>query len=179
MYLFKTKPMSIQNLNDNSSFAANESADLFLKILAIEPDPSLGEILCDMFADAGYECKVVQSCSDIIYLMENFRPDLVLIEYFLPSVNGGELCSQVKRDSRFSGIPVILYSAYPQILWSVKDYGCDEFIAKPFDLDELLFTAEKLIVRGKEKRRFSLLADTLKNRLGYMGKFLGVKGLSA
>ncbi|MFD0941508.1 response regulator [Pedobacter boryungensis] len=171
--------MSIQNFNNNSSLNAGNSADLFLKILAVEPDPSLGEILCDMFADAGYECKVVQSCSDIIPLMESFHPDLVLIEYFLPTLNGGELCTQVKSDHRFSGVPVILYSAYPQILWSIKDYGCDEFIAKPFDLDNLLFTAEKLIVKGKEKRRFSLLADTLKNRLSYMGKFLGVKGFSA
>ena len=171
--------MSIQNLKHNPSWIADESAALFPKILAIEPDPSLGEILCDMFADAGYECKVVQNCSNIIPLMESFHPDLVLIEYFLPFVNGGELCTQVKADYRFSGIPVILYSAYPQILWSVKEYGCDEFIAKPFDLDDLLFTAERLIVKGKEKRRFSLLADTLKNRLNYMGKFLGVKGLSA
>ncbi|MFA6276829.1 MAG: response regulator [Pedobacter sp.] len=171
--------MSIQNLNHNFSWTADEPAALFLKILAIEPDPSLGEILCDMFAEAGYECKVVQSCNDIIPLMENFHPDLVLIEYYLPTVNGGELCSQVKGDNRFSGIPVILYSAYPQILWSIKDYGCDEFIAKPFNLDELLVTAERLIVKGKEKRRFSFLANTLKNRLSYMGKFLGVKGLSA
>ncbi|MFI5452927.1 hypothetical protein ACHMWN_12310 [Pedobacter sp. UC225_61] len=102
--------------------------------------------------------------------MESFHPDLVLVEYLLPSV---------KKDNRFSGIPVILYSAYQQILWSVKAYGCDEFIAKPFELDDLLFSAERLIVRVKEKRRFSLLVDTVKNRLSYMGKFLGLKGLTA
>jgi DNA-binding response OmpR family regulator len=166
--------MSIQNFDP--TVAAVETAGLFPKILAIEPDPSLGEILCDMLGSDGYHCKVVPACKDIKKLVENFKPDIILIEYLLPGVNGGELCEQLKADERFSGLPVILYSAYPQILWSVSDYRCDEFISKPFDVNELLLTIERLVVKSRERRRFSLLADTLKNRLGYLSKFLGLKG---
>ncbi|RZK56986.1 MAG: response regulator, partial [Pedobacter sp.] len=103
--------MSIQNLEP--TLANTEPIGLIPKILAIEPDPSLREILCDMLGSDGYHCKVVPDCEDIIKLVENFKPDIILIEYLLPSVNGGELCEQLKSDERFSGIPVILYSAYP------------------------------------------------------------------
>jgi len=161
--------MSIQNLNRNTG----SSPTLFPKILVIEPDLGIGEMLSELFLQSGYECKIVKECSDIIPIMKSYSPDLVLIEYLLSSVNGGELCTQIKNNNYFSDIPVILYSAYPQILWSVKDYGCDEFLAKPFDIDVLLFTVERLLVRSKERRRFSFLAHTLKNRLNYVGKFLG------
>jgi DNA-binding NtrC family response regulator len=173
MYFFKKrKPMSIQNPNLTAGAA---SPALFPKILAIEPDFAIGEMLAELFNQSGYECKIVKECSNIIPLMKSFSPDLVLVEYLLPSVNGGELCTQVKSNSLFSTIPVIVYSAYPQILWSVEEYGCDEFLPKPFDIDELMFTVERLLVRGKERRRFAFLADTLKNRLSYLGKFLGGK----
>lgn len=162
--------MSIQNPGIP---AGGEEPVLFPRILVVEPDPGIGEMLCELFGQEGYECKVEGECSSIIPLMESFRPDLVLIEYLLPNVNGGELCLQIKGDQRCSRVPVVLYSAYPQILWSVEDYGCDGFLAKPFDIDELVLTVERLVARGRECRRFSILADTLKNRLSYLGKFLG------
>jgi DNA-binding response OmpR family regulator len=106
-------------------------------------------------------------------MMNEYKPDLVLIEYLLSHVNGGELCTQIKNDPRFNTIPVILYSAYPQLLWSVRDYGCDAFLAKPFDLNALLSQVEKLLARSKEQRRFSLLKIEIKERLNYLNRVIG------
>ena len=158
---------------ENFDLPASSELALIPKILVVEPDPALSEMLCTLFFETGYDCKIVNSCTDIIPLLESYGPDLVLVEYLLTNVNGGELCMQVKSDARYISIPVILYSAYPQLLWSVEDYGCDAFLAKPFDVDELCLTIDRLLVKGKEARRFSLLADTLKNRLNYLGRFLG------
>jgi two-component system response regulator VicR len=115
------------------------------KILVVEPDAGLTEMLSEVFADYGYEYKIIPYIDDIRPIVASFNPDLVLIEYLLPIVNGGELCTQLKEDPRFSDLPVMLYSAYPQLLWSINDYGCDSFIAKPFDLDELTTKIAKLI----------------------------------
>ncbi|SFH21513.1 response regulator [Pedobacter insulae] len=162
--------MSIQNFNIDKN--SESVRDLVPKILVIEPDPALGEILCELFESAGYECKIVKDTPNILPILKDYNPDLVLIEYLLPQVNGGELCSQIKNDLRFSNVPVILYSAYPQLLWSVRDYGCDAFLAKPFDLNALLSQVEKLLVRSKEQRRFNLLKIGIKERLNYLHKFL-------
>jgi DNA-binding response OmpR family regulator len=163
--------MSIQNFK--SGEYSNPVLGLAPRILAIEPDPGIGEMLCELFNAMGYNCEVIRECDNIIQLMERYKPDVVLIEYLLTMVNGGELCNQIKSHPSYSGIPVIMYSAYPQLLWSVKDYGCDEFIAKPFDINDLVNKVERWIIKGKERRRFSFLADSLKNRINYLSKFLG------
>lgn len=171
IYIFKRKAMSIQNFNTDKH--AEKALDLVPKILVIEPDPALGEILCELFESVGYDCKIVKDTPNILPIAKEYQPDLVLIEYLLSQVNGGELCSQIKKDPRFNAVPVILYSAYPQLLWSVRDYGCDAFLAKPFDLNALLSQVEKLLLRSKEQRRFSLLKIGIKERLNYLHKFLG------
>lgn len=79
--------------------------------------------------------------------MFDFKPDLVLLDYLLPGINGGELCGQIKRHQAFSKIPVIIYSAYPKVLTSLGDYGCDLFLPKPFDLDELAKHIETLLLK--------------------------------
>lgn len=154
------------------NFNKTKFSILLPKILVVEADPAIGEMLTELFSTAGYDCKVLKNISNIIPIMEKYKPDLVLLEYLLPLVNGGELCTQIKSDQRFKSVPVILYSAYPQILWSVKDYGCDAFMAKPFEIDLLLLQIEKLLARGKEKRRFRLLTDGIQQRFSYFGKFI-------
>ncbi len=159
-------------LNSKNDKNSERALDLVSKILVVEPDPALGEILCELFESAGYDCRIIKDTSNILPMMSEYRPDLVLIEYLLSQVNGGELCTQIKNDARFNTIPVILYYAYPQILWSVRDYGCDAFLAKPFDLNALLSQVEKLLVRSKEQRRFSLLKLGIRERLNYLNRFI-------
>lgn len=118
-----------------------------LNILLVEDDESLTEILTELFSDEGYRIRCIRGTDDILPLMDQFRPDLVLLDYVLPKVNGGELCSQIKKHQDFCSIPVIIYSAYSRVLLSLGDYGCDVFMEKPFDLDELLKKIEELTAR--------------------------------
>jgi DNA-binding response OmpR family regulator len=124
------------------------------RILAIEDDNSLCEILEVLFYQSGYECLIVQETTDITGLMQEFKPDLVLIDYLLPKINGGELCSQIKQNSLFARIPVIIYSAYSRVLLSLGNYGCDYFLAKPFDLDDLTRNIEVLLSRPVQNTNF-------------------------
>jgi len=116
------------------------------KILVIEDDPSLSEILEDFLTDSGYEVHVFNEVLDIHPLINKYHPDLVILDYLLPVVNGGELCSQIKRNQLTCGLPVIMLSAYQKVLLSIGDYGCDAFISKPFDLNNLLGKIEEYIV---------------------------------
>ncbi|MDQ7949464.1 MAG: response regulator [Pedobacter sp.] len=75
------------------------------------------------------------------------------------------------RKARIGNIPVILYSAYPQLLWSIHDYGCDEFIAKPFDLDVLTKAIGKLLRRKADFKQFKQMFGKIFNLMPFLNRF--------
>lgn len=143
--------MRSYNFTSNSQIMKNlfrsQNTKKNLNILLVEDDESLSEILTELFSDEGYRIRCIGGTEDILPLIDQFRPDLVLLDYVLPKVNGGELCSQIKKHRDFCNIPVIIYSAFSRVLLSLGDYGCDVFMEKPFDLDELIGKIEKLTAR--------------------------------
>lgn len=107
-------------------------------ILIIENDGDLVLILKELFGYEGYNVSIHQEVADIFPLIDNFKPDIVLLDYLLPGINGGEICAQIKKSPETNEIPVVIFSAYPQVMLSLGSYGCNAFIPKPFDLSMLL-----------------------------------------
>jgi len=114
-------------------------------ILIIENDEGLVELLEELFSYEGYQVRCYREAGDIFSLMEDFTPDIVLIDYLLPGINGGELCAQLKREPSTKHIPVIIFSAYSQVLLSLGSYGCNAFVSKPFELSSLLDQISKCL----------------------------------
>jgi two-component system response regulator VicR len=115
------------------------------RILIIENDESLLEVLEEIFKDEGYETRCCGQVDDIFKLADDFKPDLVLLDYLLPGINGGELCAQLKKDPQTMHIPVVICSAYPQVMLSLGSYGCNAFISKPFELSAIVTQIEDCI----------------------------------
>ncbi|AOM78873.1 response regulator [Pedobacter steynii] len=111
------------------------------KIFLIEDDFELADFMRLFFENIRVSYQIINRTDDVLPLIAGFKPDLVILDYLLPEINGGELCAQIKKNSSTSSLPVLIYSAYPKVLCSLGDYGCDAFLAKPFDLTEL----EKII----------------------------------
>ncbi|WP_285057499.1 response regulator [Pedobacter ginsengisoli] len=114
-------------------------------ILIIENDESVLELLQEIFKNEGYETHCYRQADDIFKLVDDFKPDLVLLDYILPGINGGELCAQLKKDPETRHIPVVICSAYPQVMLSLGSYGCNAFIAKPFELTDMVAQIEDCI----------------------------------
>jgi CheY-like chemotaxis protein len=114
-------------------------------ILIIENDESVLEVLQEIFENEGYETRCYGQVEDIFTLVNDYKPDLVLLDYILPGINGGELCAQLKKDPETSHIPVVICSAYPQVMLSLGSYGCNAFIPKPFGLSDLVTQIEDCI----------------------------------
>jgi len=114
-------------------------------ILIIENDEDLLQLMQDIFNDAGYDVHGRPQVNDISSLVRELQPDAILLDYLLPGINGGELCAQLKRDPETMHLPVVLCSAYPQVLLSLGSYGCNAFIAKPFDVADLIAQVEDCI----------------------------------
>lgn len=128
--------------------------EAFQKILIVEDDPALSELLKDVFEQCHYHCLFLPHTKEILKVVHDFQPELILLDYLLPLMNGEELCARVKQNKSTCNIPVIIYSAFPQTLLPVEDFLCDVFIAKPFDLNGLLNQMEKLVLRYRRNNRY-------------------------
>jgi len=115
------------------------------RILVVEDDLDLTGLINDVFSDVGYEVITVSEVEDIVALVDEVEPHVVLLDYILPKSNGGELCKQIKGDARFQSIPVIISSGLSKEQVALEEYGCDSFLSKPFDLDELIRLFEKAL----------------------------------
>jgi DNA-binding NtrC family response regulator len=106
------------------------------KILIIDDDSAVLEILTECFTDEGYEVKAIAHVDDIYELIDSFQPNVVLTDYILNGINGGEFCTQIKM--AYQNLPVVILSAYPKVMLSLGTYNCDLFVAKPFDVFTLI-----------------------------------------
>jgi len=108
------------------------------KILIVDDDHDILSVLKDLLEHEGYEVIALDYTDSIINNITKYNPDLVMLDFLLAGVNGGELCHEIKINSKTSWLPVIMLSAFPRVLDSLGNYGSDAFIAKPFDISVVL-----------------------------------------
>ncbi len=108
------------------------------KILIVEDDHDILSLLKDILEQEGYEITGLNYTDSIIKSIATYNPDLVMLDFLLSGINGGEMCHEVKTHKDTAGLPVIMLSAFPRVLDSLGHYGSDAFIAKPFDISEVL-----------------------------------------
>lgn len=108
------------------------------KVLVIDDDPAILEAISIVLEGEGYSVKTVEDAQDAVSEVKNYRPDVIFLDLLLSGKEGTEIANEIKSDSRSKGIPVVLISAHPHAHDSARSCGADAFLAKPFDLDELL-----------------------------------------
>ncbi len=110
------------------------------KILIVDDDAEIVELIVDILVrDGRFETKTASSGYDAGISTEQFRPDLILLDYMLPDVNGNVVCLTIRKNPEFENIKIIIVSGVvkqdeiDQLLKS----GAEDFIRKPFDITEL------------------------------------------
>lgn len=132
------------------------------KILVVESDRRLYKKLSSCFSKSGFDYRIYSGINHIVPLVLGFQPDLVLLEYLSPVVNGGELCIQIKENKLTQHIPVVIYSAFPSQILSLGAYGHDGFIAKPFELTDLVKRIDAFLMQywsDKKKHTNTLVSS--------------------
>jgi DNA-binding response OmpR family regulator len=112
-----------------------------LHILIIEKDIELAQLLEQALSDRHYRVTRANSGIDGLIAARELEPDLIVLDLQLPGLSGLELCRRLRLSgSRVSQIPLILISAKPDISDCVAglDAGADDYVLKPFNLEELL-----------------------------------------
>jgi DNA-binding response OmpR family regulator len=110
------------------------------KILVVDDDPDILDALKFMLEDAGYEVTTTEKGDYAENLHDTNRglPDVIILDVLLSGKDGRLICQRLKGQEETRHIPIIMISAHPNARQSVTAVGADDFVAKPFDMDELL-----------------------------------------
>lgn len=114
------------------------------KILIIDDDPDILEILSFVLVEGGYEVRML-SCGDTVFNdIKDFQPDLILMDVMLAGVDGRSICKEIKENHLTCFLRVILISGTHDLAESLHLPGApNDFVAKPFDIDHLLTRIEE------------------------------------
>jgi len=111
------------------------------KILIVDDDPEIIELLVDVLSrDGRFDVKAASSGYDAGMLTQQLHPDLILLDYMLPDVNGNIVCQTIRRNPEFENVKIIIISGVireDEIEQLLKS-GAEDFIRKPFDITELI-----------------------------------------
>ena len=123
------------------------------KILVVDDDRNIGQILYVSFKSKGYETIVAKNGEEALRLFQEMNPDLILLDILLPKMNGWEVCQRIKETEEGKLTPIILmsaiYKSYKLQAEARKKYGANDFIEKPFQLSALLDKVYSYIGEGK------------------------------
>ncbi len=107
------------------------------KILIADDDPAICDAVKMMLELEGYEVDTTVNGATI-YKMESEFPDLLLLDIWMSGQDGRDICRYLKKESHTKHIPIIMISASKDVKSSAHQAGADDFIAKPFEQEELL-----------------------------------------
>ena len=117
------------------------------RLLVVDDEDALCDLLGDALRFAGYEVEVARSGFEALRLAADTQPDLVLLDVNLPDLDGFEVCHRLRRDG--ADVPVIFLTARddPSDLRSGFTRGGDDYVTKPFSLEELSFRIQAILRR--------------------------------
>ena len=113
------------------------------KILIADDDPAIVDALRLILEEFGYKVITTYDGQKIYRMMKN-GPDLLLLDIWMSGEDGRKICKYLKREKLTKNIPIIMISASHDIKKSATEAGADDFLAKPFDMHELITKIEKL-----------------------------------
>ncbi|MCO5948045.1 response regulator [Mucilaginibacter flavidus] len=117
------------------------------KILILDDDPDILEILSFLLVENGYEVRTLHCGHTVFDDIKDFQPHLVLMDVMLAEMDGRAICKNIKENYLTCFLPVILISGTHNLAESMHLPGApNDFLAKPFDMDDLLATIEKQLV---------------------------------
>jgi two-component system phosphate regulon response regulator PhoB len=118
-------------------------------VLVVEDEAALQQLLAYNLQRAGFEVEQAYDSDEALTLIAERAPDLILLDWMLPWMSGLELCRQLRRKKETANLPIIMLTARteePDRLQGL-DTGADDYITKPFSIDELIARVRAVLRR--------------------------------
>ncbi len=121
-----------------------------MRILVVDDEPDLVELVRFNLKEAGYEIDAARSGREALALLRRRPPDLLILDLMLPDVSGTEICRQVRSDARLAGVPVLMLTAKSEEVDRIVGFelGADDYVTKPFSPRELVLRVRALLRRA-------------------------------
>jgi two-component system response regulator VicR len=107
------------------------------RILVVDDDQSILDSMEIALALKDYEVETTTRGEETFTKIEAFKPDLIFMDVYLSGMDGREICKQIKEREETKHIPVIIFSANKSMKEVFEESGANDFIGKPFNMDEL------------------------------------------
>jgi len=117
------------------------------KILIVDDEQDIVESLKFVLELAGYSCFCAFNGEDGLKMVKEIVPDLIILDVMMPKINGFKISRLLKFDKKYKDIPIIMLTARSQAGDKLigEETGVNEYITKPFDLDNVTETVNKYL----------------------------------
>ena len=129
------------------------------RILVVDDDPEIRDFVKGKLEREGFEVEVAGSGPEALELATDRPPALVLLDVMMPGMDGLTTLRHLRNDVPTANVPVVMLTAKPQAAERVKglDLGADDYITKPFEIEELVARVRSVIRRAHHMRDLSPL----------------------
>lgn len=130
------------------------------RLLIVEDDPALAELLIWHFEAEGYEVRHTADGEEALLLAAEETPDAIILDWMIENISGIEVCRRLRRVSETSAVPIIMLTARGEEEDRIRglDTGADDYVTKPFSPRELIARLAAVLRRSRP----ALVGKTLK-----------------
>ena len=140
-----------------------------LKILVVDDEFSIRELLADFLEGEGYEVIVASDGRKAVDIAIGENPDVILLDVTMPGIGGIEVCSELRASESTCSVPIIMMMALQDHRHAALEARADDFVCKPFDLEDLLIRVKSTPrirnLTHSEDRMKAYMEELDKNRL--------------
>ncbi|MFT6985560.1 MAG: two-component system response regulator BaeR [Psychromonas sp.] len=121
-------------------------------ILIVEDEPSLATVLCEYFAQSGFQTHIIDNGLEVIDWVKRYQPDLLILDLMLPQRNGLDIYRELRT---FSQVPVVMATARIDELDRLigLELGADDYICKPYSPREVVVRVKNILRRVSDEGR--------------------------
>ena len=149
------------------------------KILLVDDDPDILEIISYSLENEGYSVYKAMNGLQAIEIAEKVTPDLIIMDLMMPEMNGVEACEQIRKSTKLNNVIITFLSARSEDFSQIAgfDAGADDYITKPIRPKVLLSKVKSLLRRNKSDIDASLIQinDLIINRSRYLVNLKGIE----
>ena len=147
-----------------------------LKVLVVEDDSDINSLLCNVLSKNNYDVRGAYSGSEAMMCIDMFEYDIILLDLMLPGMSGEEIIKKVRQKDEL--VPIIVISARTQQdeKINVLRIGADDFIGKPFDINEVIIRVE---VQLRKSKRVKVVDEKVTDIISFKNISLDIESRQA
>ena len=144
------------------------------KILIVDDDANIAELISLYLLKECYDTKIVEDGESALHEFKTYQPNLILLDLMLPGIDGYQVCREIRTQSN---VPIIMLSAKGEVFDKVLglELGADDYLTKPFYLEELKMRIQALLKRSGKFDQNTLSFGDVRVNLATNSTFVGDK----